>query len=103
MGKFFYIYEDIMLILVMYDISDTATRNNFIKKLRYFGLRRIQKSIFTGRLSLEDRLDLVSEFDFFISSDNDSIIMVPVCESCTESIFIEGDVILPKHEDFIFI
>lgn len=32
-----------MMVIVMYDISEDAPRNNLIKRLRYYGLRRIQK------------------------------------------------------------
>ena len=92
-----------MLILVMYDISDNVSRSEFIKKLRHFGLRRIQKSIFAGLLSIEERLDLAEEFDFYMSSAGDSIIMVPVCESCVDSIFIEGEVNLPKSQNYVFL
>lgn len=92
-----------MLIFVMYDISEHSTRTSFINKLRYFGLRRIQKSIFAGILSIEERLDLAEEFDFFLSSDKDSIIMIPVCESCESSIFIEGEVNLPKPQNYAFL
>ena len=92
-----------MLIFVMYDISDTYTRNSFINKLRYFGLRRIQKSIFAGFLSIDERLDLASEFDSFLSSQKDSIIMIPVCESCEDSILIEGEFTLPKPQNYVFL
>ena len=31
---------------------------------------------------MDEHLDLAEEFDFFLSFDKDSIIMIPVCESC---------------------
>ncbi|WP_232229056.1 CRISPR-associated endonuclease Cas2 [Methanobrevibacter wolinii] len=89
-----------MLIFVMYDISDTPTRSNFIKRLRYYGLRRIQKSVFSGMLSIDERFDLAEEFELYLSSDHDSIILIPLCENCNESIFIEGDLKLPKNEEY---
>ena len=57
-----------ILVFVMYDITDNPTRPSFIKKLQHYGLRRIQKSVFCRFLSIEERLNLASEFDFFISS-----------------------------------
>lgn len=92
-----------MLVFVVYDISDTKTRSAFVNKLRYFGLRRIQKSVFSGILTIEDRFDLVKDFDFFMSSEKDSIVLIPVCESCEESIFIEGEVTLPKPTYYKFV
>ena len=58
-----------MLVFVVYDISDNNTRSHFIKKLQHFGLRRVQKSVFSGFLELEERLDLASAFDEFLSCE----------------------------------
>ena len=60
---------DFMLVFVVYDISDNNTRSHFIKKLQHFGLRRVQKSVFSGFLELEERLDFASAFDEFLSCD----------------------------------
>ena len=92
-----------MLVFVMYDIVDNPTRTSLIKKLQHYGLHRIQKSIFCGFLSLNERLNLASELDFFISSERDTIILVPACESCVDSIFIEGDLDLPKKSLYEFL
>ena len=42
-----------MLTVVVYDISENTSRNNLIKRLQYFGLKRIQKSVFIGYLKLK--------------------------------------------------
>ena len=78
---------DDILVFVMYDIADNPTRSSFIKKLQHYGLRRIQKSVFCGFLSIDERLNLASEFDFFISSEQDSINLISACESCLDSVF----------------
>lgn len=92
-----------ILVFVMYDITDNPTRTGFIKKLQHYGLRRIQKSIFCGYLSIDERLNLASEFDFYMSSERDSIILVPACESCLDSVFIEGDLLLPQKWEYAFL
>lgn len=92
-----------MMVIVMYDISENASRNNLIKRLRYYGLRRIQKSVFCGLLEMEDRFELASEFDFYLSSDKDSIALFPICESCADSVLIEGELTLPQKEEYVFI
>ena len=92
-----------ILVFVMYDITDNPTRSSFVKKLQYYGLRRIQKSIFCGFLSIDERLNLASEFDFYMSSEQDSIILIPACESCLESVFIEGGLILPQKWEYAFL
>lgn len=92
-----------MMVIVMYDISENASRNNLIKRLRHYGLRRIQKSVFCGLLEVDDRFELASEFDFYLSSDRDSIALFPICESCVDSILIEEELILPQKEEYVFI
>ena len=94
---------DDILVFVMYDIADNPTRSSFIKKLQHYGLRRIQKSVFCGFLSIDERLNLASEFDFFLSSKQDSIILIPACESCLDSVFIEGDLIPPQKWEYAFL
>ena len=89
-----------MMVIVMYDISEDAPRNNLIK---YYGLRRIQKSVFCGLLEIEERFELASEFDFYLSSDKDSIALFTICESCVDSILIEGAMALPQKEEYVFV
>ena len=91
------------MVFVAYDISDTPTRTHFIRRLQYYGLYRIQKSIFSGFLNPDERLDLADEFDKYLSGENDSIVLIPACESCSDSIFYEGNLNLPKLSDFEFV
>ena len=94
-----------MLTFVSYDISENKDRTNLIKKLRHFGLQRIQKSFFAGELNLNERMDLLDELEIFLSSEKDSIIMLPVCENCKESIniFSDSEICLPEETEFEFI
>ena len=94
-----------MLVFVAYDISENKSRNGLIKKLQHFGLHRIQKSLFAGDLNLEERFDLNEDLDMYLSSEKDSIIVIPVCESCKSSIiqFSDMPVTLPEEKDFEFI
>ncbi len=87
-----------MLTVVVYDITDNTSRNHFIKKLQYYGLKRLQKSVFIGYLELSERLDLAEEMNKFLSNDTDSIVIFPLCESCRGSILLEGDASIPKND-----
>ena len=87
-----------MLTIVTYDISDNASRSYLIKKLQYFGLKRLQKSVFIGYLETEDRMDLANEVETYLSSDKDSIVIFPVCGSCRDSILIQGDADIPQND-----
>ncbi|MDR3223201.1 MAG: CRISPR-associated endonuclease Cas2 [Methanobrevibacter sp.] len=80
-----------MLTLAVYDISENKSRNTLIKLLRHFGFYRIQKSVFVGNLSLNKRMDLMEDIEIHLSSDRDSIILFPICESCKDSIEICSD------------
>lgn len=92
-----------MLVFVVYDISDNNTRSHFIKRLQHFGLRRVQKSVFSGFLDLNQRLDLASEFDDFLSCEKDSIMLIPTCESCANSILTDGELKMPHEEEYAFL
>lgn len=87
-----------MLTIVTYDISDNTTRSYFIKKLQSYGLYRIQKSVFAGHITIDERLDLADETESFLSSDNDSIIIIPVCKNCKNSILYSGEVYIPEDD-----
>ena len=80
-----------MLTVVVYDISDNTSRSYLIKKLQHFGLKRIQKSVFIGYLEAKERLDLANDIETYLSKDTDSIIILPSCESCKNSILLVGD------------
>lgn len=87
-----------MLTVVVYDISDNTSRSYLIKKLQYYGLKRLQKSVFIGYLEPDERLNLANDVETYLSSDNDSIVIFPVCESCKKSILIQGDADIPQND-----
>ena len=87
-----------MLTIVTYDISDNTTRSYFIKKLQSYGLYRIQKTVFAGHLTIDERLDLAEETETFLSSDNDCIIILPMCKNCKNSILYSGEVYIPDDD-----
>ena len=87
-----------MLIVVVYDISDNTSRLYLIKKLQYFGLKRLQKSVFIGYLETRERMDLAEDIKTYLSSDGDSIVIFPLCGSCKKSILLEGDANIPQND-----
>lgn len=87
-----------MLTVVVYDITDNSSRNYLIKKLQYFGLKRIQKSVFIGYLEIDERLDLVEDLETYLSKDTDSIVIFPLCKNCKDSILLVGDADIPNND-----
>ena len=86
-----------MLTVVVYDISDNMSRSYLIKKLQYYGLKRLQ-SVFIGYIEADERLDLANDVETYLSSDKDSIVILPLCESCKKSILIQGDASIPQND-----
>lgn len=87
-----------MLTVVVYDISDNISRSYLIKKLQYYGLKRLQKSVFIGYLEVNERLDLAGDVETYLSCENDSIVIFPLCGSCKNSILIQGDAVIPQND-----
>ena len=87
-----------MLTVVVYDITDNSSRNYLIKKLQYFGLKRIQKSVFIGYLEIDERLDLAEDLETYLSKDTDSIVIFPLCKNCKDSILLVGDADIPNND-----
>lgn len=91
-----------MLTLVIYDISNNHERNQLIKTLQHYGLHRIQKSAFLGNLDKNRRSKLENNLPPHISSSDDSIYIVPICDKCKEltRIFSEEKKVLEEMEDY---
>jgi len=71
-----------VLTLVIYDISTDKYRTRLSKALENAGLRRIQYSAFSGELNPHDRHVLSLDIRRYVSSENDSIYITPLCEQC---------------------
>lgn len=77
-----------MITLVIYDISDDATRMKFSSYLKQYGLKRIQYSGFKGEIDTNDKHVLIREAPKFLSDHDDSIYIIPLCSSCVRTISI---------------
>lgn len=91
-----------MLVFVCYDISENYNRTQLIKHLQHFGLHRIQKSIFICHLSLDEIEDISQDMDGFLSSDNDSIIIIPLYEKSKNLVITISyeDISIDRNMDF---
>ncbi|MBC7127705.1 MAG: CRISPR-associated endonuclease Cas2 [Candidatus Methanosuratus sp.] len=68
--------------MLIYDISEDKKREKLRKHILNYGLRRIQYSGLLGDVNTHDRLILTREVAQFISSCNDSIYIIPLCDRC---------------------
>ena len=92
-----------MLTVIIYDIEETKNRNDLIKKLRHYGLKRIQKSVFSGYLDQEKRNKIKNEIEENMLSEKDSIIQLEICENCKDRITAIGNNKIPsdKEEEYM--
>ena len=65
-------------VLVIYDISDDRIRSRVAKILENWGLSRIQKSAFAGKLQRARIKDLARKLERIIDKDTDIIHIVPL-------------------------
>ena len=74
-----------MLHLVVYDISDDASRTKLAKLLERFGLQRVQYSAFRGDLNPNDRDVLARQVKKFVRDERDCIFIIPLCQRCAST------------------
>jgi len=78
-------------IYIAYDIKDNKRRNRLAKRLQYYGLHRMQKSVFSGKIRDLDLRALMIEIERFAKDKYDSIHVLELCNSCKQKIIIYGN------------
>ena len=71
-----------MLFWLIYDITENKNRNKIASKCKNYGLVRIQKSSFIGKLSKNKSEMLLLEIKELKLKNEDCIFMIPSCKSC---------------------
>ena len=64
-----------MYLIIAYDISDDNTRTRIANKLKYFGLTRVQRSVFIGKGGYALAKDISRATQKLINPQTDSIII----------------------------
>ena len=65
-----------------YDITENVIRESVIQILKDAGLIRIQKSVFCGNLSNQQRKDMVEKTRQVIDQNTDSFYLITSCNQC---------------------
>ena len=73
----------------VYDITDDSTRSSVIYILKNQGFTRIQKSVFCGSLSGQNKKDLIESIKIIVN-ENDSFYLILTCNRCFGKIKIIG-------------
>lgn len=77
-------------LYVVYDIKEDATRSRLAKRLAYYGLRRVQYSVFNGIVTLKDKNELLKEINDMGPGEEDKIHVIDLCEACRREVLIIG-------------
>lgn len=88
-----------MLGLVMYDITDDATRNKVASLCQDYGLRRLQKSVFCGEATSKTLLQLADRVSEVIGKGEGSerVLFLGACEKCISGILSLGTPFSPEE------
>ena len=69
-----------MLTWFIYGITDNKIRNNIIKIAQEYGLYRVQKSVFFGKVNKNKLDEIILESKKIINFEEDSVYIFPMCE-----------------------
>jgi len=77
-------------IYVVYDVQDDGLRNKLANILLFYGLHRVQYSVFCGLISMEDKKNLLREIRSLNIGENDKIHVFDLCNKCVKKAIIIG-------------
>ena len=79
-----------VLVWIIYDIVEDRARAKVAKACKQYGLERVQKSAFLGKLKM-NRFDELSEKCLdLINEDEDSVYIFPFCQDDFKKIKVLG-------------
>ena len=68
-------------MIASFDCRFKTNQQKIEKTLQHYGLRKIQSSLYAGQLDNNEREALVENINEIIK-DDDSILIVPICQNC---------------------
>ncbi|MDX8551916.1 CRISPR-associated endonuclease Cas2 [Methanospirillum sp. J.3.6.1-F.2.7.3] len=71
-------------LIVCYDVEKTKDRNKVIKVLEYYGLKRIQYSVFMGSLTDTRLHQMNTRIKREFTKPSIKILVIEVCNACME-------------------
>ncbi len=70
-----------MYMIASFDCKFKTNQENIENVLQHYGLRKIQSLLYAGDLSNDERKDLSENISQF-TRENDSVLIIPICENC---------------------
>ena len=84
-------------LYIMYDVRDDAKRGALATRLIYYGMQRVQYSVFRGVVNDRDKLLVISEIRDIVE-DGDKVHIIDLCATCRKNLEAIGDVpVVPQH------
>lgn len=68
-------------MITIFDCKFKTNQEKIERTLQHYGLRKIQSSLYVGELDNDDRETLAKNIDEIIR-ENDSVLMIPLCQKC---------------------
>jgi len=79
-----------VLVWIIYDIVEDKVRNRVAKTCKQYGLERVQKSAFLGRLESSRFDELAEKCRSLIDKDVDSVYLFPFCQEDFRKVKVLG-------------
>lgn len=84
-------------LYIMYDVKDDANRSALASRLIYYGMQRVQCSVFRGVINARDMMLVEGEIRDMVD-DGDKVHIIDLCEACRKNLITIGDVpAVPQH------
>lgn len=78
-------------VFVVYDISMDSRRTSFSRRLVYYGLERVQYSVFFGVLPSREVSELSNWIKEYSLGENDVVHIITLCDRCYDKIIVHGE------------
>lgn len=85
-----------VLVWILYDISDDKVRGKVAKECKKYGLERVQKSAFLGKLKMNRFDELSEKCRSLIDEKIDSVYLFPFCQEDFRHVKVLGQGFDPK-------
>jgi len=79
-----------VLVWIIYDIVENKVRSRVAKTCKQYGLERVQKSAFLGRLESNRFDELAEKCRSLIDKDVDSVYLFPFCQEDFRKVKVLG-------------
>ena len=86
-----------MYMITSFESKFKTNQEYIVKIFQHYGLQKIQSSLYAGDLDNNERKDLCENIRDIIR-DNDSVLIMPICQSCYAKKEICGRKIKFKEE-----